>query len=81
MRAIRAFAVLGVLALVAGACGGEIRRGSAESLVKNVCTDSRKAESGDFFFAIKGEHFDGHDFLNDVAARGVAAVVVERKQV
>ena len=32
------------------------------------------------FFAIKGERFDGHDFLNEVAAKGVAAVVVEQKK-
>ena len=50
-------------------------------MVKNVCTDSRKAQAGDLFFAIKGEHFDGHDFLNEVAAKGVAAVVVERNKV
>ena len=29
----------------------------------------------------KGEHFDGHDFLSDVAAKGVAAVIVEQKKV
>ena len=66
---------------VAGACGGEIRRGAAEALVKNVCTDSRKAQAGDLFFAIKGEHFDGHDFLNEVAAKDVAAVVIEQKKI
>ena len=33
------------------------------------------------FFAIKGERFDGHDFLNEVAAKGVTAVVVEQKKV
>ena len=48
--------------------------------VNNVCTDSRQAKPGDLFFAIKGEHFDGHDFLNEVAAKGVAAVVVEAKK-
>ena len=33
------------------------------------------------FFAIKGEHFDGHDFLNEVADKRVAAVVVGREKV
>ena len=63
---------------VADACAGEIRRGAAETLVKNVCTDSRSARPGDLFFAIKGERFDGHEFLNEVAIKGVAAVVVAR---
>jgi UDP-N-acetylmuramoyl-tripeptide--D-alanyl-D-alanine ligase len=67
------------LKFVAETCGAELRRGSAEALVKNACTDSRKAQAGDLFFAIKGEHFDGHDFLNEVAAKGAVAVVVPEK--
>jgi UDP-N-acetylmuramoyl-tripeptide--D-alanyl-D-alanine ligase len=69
------------LKFVAAACDGEIRRGAAKAVVKNVCTDSRKAQAGDLFFALKGEHLDGHDFLNEVAAKAVAAVVIERKKV
>jgi UDP-N-acetylmuramoyl-tripeptide--D-alanyl-D-alanine ligase len=69
------------LKFVADACNGEIRCGAAKALVKNVCTDSRKAQAGDLFFAIKGEHFDGHDFLNEVSAKNVAAVVVEKSKV
>ena len=69
------------LKFVAETCGAELRRGAAEAIVKNVCTDSRKAQAGDLFFAIKGEHFDGHDFLNEVAAKGVTAVVIGQKKV
>jgi UDP-N-acetylmuramoyl-tripeptide--D-alanyl-D-alanine ligase len=69
------------LKFVAQACAGEIRRGSPETLVKNSCTDSRQAKPGDLFFAIKGERFDGHEYLDEVAAKGVAAVVVEKKKV
>jgi UDP-N-acetylmuramoyl-tripeptide--D-alanyl-D-alanine ligase len=68
------------LKFVAEACGAELRRGAGEIMAKNVCTDSRKAQAGDLFFAIKGEHFDGHDFLSEVAAKGVAAVVVEKSK-
>jgi UDP-N-acetylmuramoyl-tripeptide--D-alanyl-D-alanine ligase len=69
------------LKFVADACAGEIRHGSAEIRLQDVCTDSRRAKPGDVFFAIKGERFDGHDFLHEVAAKGVAAVVVERKKI
>jgi len=69
------------LKFVAEACDAELRRGTAEALTKNVCLDSRKAQPGDLFLAVKGEHFDGHDFLNEVAAKGVAAVVVEKSKV
>ncbi len=66
---------------MAEACTAEIRRGAVETPVVDVCTDSRQAKPGDLFFAIRGERFDGHDFLNEVAAKGVAAVVVEQKKV
>ncbi len=66
---------------VAEACAAEIRRGAAETLVKNVCTDSRQAKADDLFFAIRGEKFDGHDFLNEVAAKNIAAAVVEKSKV
>jgi UDP-N-acetylmuramoyl-tripeptide--D-alanyl-D-alanine ligase len=69
------------LKFVADACNAELRRGAAESLAKNVCTDSRKAQAGDLFFAIMGEHFDGHDFLSEVAGKKAAAVVVECEKV
>jgi UDP-N-acetylmuramoyl-tripeptide--D-alanyl-D-alanine ligase len=69
------------LKFAAESCGAEIRRGSPEILVKNVCTDSRQAKAGDLFFAIRGEKFDGHDFLNQVAAKKVSAVVVEKSKV
>ncbi len=69
------------LKYLADACGGELRCGAADSVATNVCTDSRHARPGDLFFAIRGEHFDGHDFLAEVAAKGVAAVVVEKKRI
>jgi len=43
----------------------------------SVSTDSRQAAPGALFVALRGETFDAHDFLDQVAARGVAAVVVE----
>ena len=69
------------LKFVAGACAAELKRGSGEMVVQHVCTDSRQARAGDLFFAIKGGRFDGHDFLDEVAAKGIAAVVVEQKKV
>ena len=65
---------------VAEACDAEILRQSGPTVVKSVCTDSRKAQPGELFLAIRGENHDGHDYLNDVAAKKVAAVVVERNR-
>ena len=65
---------------VAGACDAEIKSGAAETKIKNVCTNSKLAKPGDVFFAIKGENFDGHNFVAAVANEGVAAVVVDGKK-
>lgn len=43
-----------------------------------VSTDSRKVGAGALFVALVGETFDAHDFLDQVAGQGVAAVVVSR---
>ena len=69
------------LKFVAEACAARLERGSGDISVGRVCTDSRQAQPGDLFFAIKGERFDGHDFLSEVAARGAPAVVVERRKI
>ena len=41
-----------------------------------VTTDSRTLSAGEIFVALKGEAFDGHRFLADVAQRGAVAAVV-----
>jgi len=45
-----------------------------------VNTDSRKISPGQLFVALRGEFFDGHDYLTDVAKRGAVAAVVEEFQ-
>ncbi|MEH6435335.1 UDP-N-acetylmuramoyl-tripeptide--D-alanyl-D-alanine ligase [Massilia sp. DD77] len=49
----------------------------ADVAFEGVSTDSRKLQPGMLFVALRGEVFDAHDFLGQVAASGVAAVVVE----
>lgn len=39
--------------------------------------DSRRAERGTLFFAIRGVHADGHNYINKAIEQGVDAVVVE----
>ena len=43
-----------------------------------VSTDSRALLPGELFVALKGPHFDGHDYLAAVAERGASAAVIER---
>ena len=47
--------------------------------VSRIVTDSRDIRVGDVFFALAGERFDAHDFVEDVLAAGAAAVVVSRE--
>jgi len=44
-----------------------------------VSIDSRTSKSGDCFFAIPGENFDGHDFVSDAFAKGAVCAVVSKK--
>lgn len=69
------------MSYVAEACGGELRRGSPETTVARVITDSRRVGSGDLFLALAGERFDGHDYLAEAARRGAVAVIGGRARV
>lgn len=51
-------------------------KGSADLEFSGVSTDSRSIEPGALFVALKGERFDGHAYLAEVAAKGVRAAVV-----
>jgi UDP-N-acetylmuramoyl-tripeptide--D-alanyl-D-alanine ligase len=44
-----------------------------------VSTDSRTTKTGDCFFAIAGDNFDGHDFVSDAFEKGAACAVVSRE--
>ncbi|MBR8143649.1 UDP-N-acetylmuramoyl-tripeptide--D-alanyl-D-alanine ligase [Burkholderia sp. AU19243] len=55
---------------------GATVHGDRAATFERVSTDSRTVGPGDLFVALKGERFDAHDFLGDVAARGAAAALV-----
>ena len=61
--------------LAAQWCGGAWRPRPPARPLTAVCTDSRRAGSGQLFFALQGEKADGHDFLAAVCAGGASAVV------
>lgn len=45
--------------------------------IKRILTDSRHAEQGDAFLALKGERFDAHAFVQQVQAQGCQIAIVE----
>jgi UDP-N-acetylmuramoyl-tripeptide--D-alanyl-D-alanine ligase len=66
----------GSLAQMRAAIEGAHMTGDAQ--FSGVSTDSRSVGAGELFVALRGERFDAHDFLEQVAGRGVAGVVVEQ---
>jgi UDP-N-acetylmuramoyl-tripeptide--D-alanyl-D-alanine ligase len=50
---------------------------SEEREITGFSFDSREVQKGHVFFALKGEKFDAHGFLNEVASRGAVAAVVD----
>lgn len=50
---------------------------TADAQLTGLSTDSRHIKQGDVFLALRGEHFDAHDFLPQVGAAGALAVVAE----
>jgi UDP-N-acetylmuramoyl-tripeptide--D-alanyl-D-alanine ligase len=55
---------------------GSAPRGSTQ--VRGITTDTRKIGKGDVFLALKGERFDGHDYLRDAVRDGASAVIASR---
>ena len=52
-------------------------RADGDVVFEAVATDSRKLPRRALFVALRGEHFDGHDFVATVAAEGAAAAMVD----
>ena len=62
---------------VSSAINGSQKSGSPDALVKGLSTDSRKMKPGYIFLALKGERYDGHNFLNNAINAGAMGVIVE----
>ncbi|KYH32596.1 UDP-N-acetylmuramoyl-tripeptide--D-alanyl-D-alanine ligase [Neomoorella mulderi] len=70
-----------MLAAMAGeicaAVQGRLVGGEGTTPVRGVSTDSRSIKPGMLFIALKGERFDGHDFIGMALAGGAAAAIGE----
>lgn len=55
-------------------------RGDANLVIDNISTDTRTLQSGALFVALQGEHFDGHNFLNDPQLQKLAAAVMVNRE-
>jgi UDP-N-acetylmuramoyl-tripeptide--D-alanyl-D-alanine ligase len=60
---------------LARGCRGQLR---AEGAPGRVCTDTRNLGDGDWFLALVGDRFDGHDYLEMAREKGCAGVIAQR---
>ena len=60
---------------VTGWVYGTLTRGSGQ--ITGISTDTRSLQPGDLFVALRGERFDGHDFLYQAQSAGAAAALVD----
>lgn len=60
---------------IVGATGGRIICGDPNAIFSGVSIDSRTIKSNELFVPLKGQRFDGHDFLLDALRGGSGALV------
>lgn len=66
------------LTQVMQATNAVLKKLTASSVFGGVTTDTRKVEEGMLFVALKGEKFDGHDFIAQAAQKGAIGAIVNK---
>src|SRR5258705_8844011 len=65
------------LSQIAQLAGGSLPSGTGTVVIDKVSTDSRTIKRGELFVALRGENFDGHNFIEATAIAGAAAAMVD----
>ncbi|MHB9112820.1 MAG: UDP-N-acetylmuramoyl-tripeptide--D-alanyl-D-alanine ligase [Thermoleophilia bacterium] len=60
------------------ACAGELLAGSSLAAIDGISTDTRDDLAGRLFVALRGENFDGGEFVEEAIAGGALGIVAER---
>jgi UDP-N-acetylmuramoyl-tripeptide--D-alanyl-D-alanine ligase len=58
-----------------------LKNGSPTREATGYSIDSRTLKPGELFFAVRGDRFDGHDFVGSSLERGASAAVVAKSKV
>jgi len=61
--------------------GSEILNPDSYAPADYVSTDTRNIGPGALFAALKGEKFDGHDFVAEAVKKGASAVLIEKQYI
>ena len=67
------------LANLAAACQGRLLNCDEGKLILDIVTDSRKVLENTVFVALRGEKFDGHNFVHQVYQAGAICAIVDEK--
>ncbi|MGC8766877.1 MAG: UDP-N-acetylmuramoyl-tripeptide--D-alanyl-D-alanine ligase [Brevinematia bacterium] len=61
---------------LASATKGKLVHIGSQKIVNNISTDSRTIKEGDCFIALKGQNFDGHNFIKECIDKKVKVFIV-----
>ncbi len=64
---------------LARACEAEVTGGELPALIEAVGTDSRSLSPASLFVALRGERFDGHDFVQTAIEQGAQAILIDKR--
>jgi UDP-N-acetylmuramoyl-tripeptide--D-alanyl-D-alanine ligase len=64
---------------IVAATGGSVVQGGREIIFRGISTDSRTVGEGNIFIALRGDKFDGHNFLSEVVEKGAAGLLVSER--
>jgi UDP-N-acetylmuramoyl-tripeptide--D-alanyl-D-alanine ligase len=59
--------------------GASLSSGDGTLVIDKIGTDSRTIRPGELFVALRGENFDGHDFVESVATSGATGALVDHQ--
>ena len=61
-------------------CNGKLLCGDGNVILKKLVIDTRMLEYGDTFVGIKGENYNGNDFLYDAVEKGANCVILDENK-
>jgi UDP-N-acetylmuramoyl-tripeptide--D-alanyl-D-alanine ligase len=63
---------------IAKITGGKLVSGKGDAPATGFSIDSRTISPGDIFIAVKGRHFDGHDFIGEALEKGASGLILQK---
>ncbi len=66
------------LSKIAQFAGASVSSGDETVMIDKIGTDSRTIRAGELFVALRGENFDGHDFVQSAAKSGATGALVDQ---